>query len=135
MAVQFENYSIKVKDATKDAALQFLEEAASEIQTAAENNTPVDTGQLKGSWAHKVDGSAMEATIGNPLEYAIYQELGTGEYALEGNGRKGGWVYEDKKGERHFTLGNKPRRMLHKAFTAKKSIIKSRAEQIFKGLN
>lgn len=132
--VKFEDNSMKVKAAIDEALLQFLEEAASELQPQAARGTPVDTGQLKGSWAHTVDESNLEAKIGSPLENAIWTEFGTGEYALEGNGRKGGWFYKDDKGQGHFTHGKKPVRMLHNAFEQTKGKIIKRAEQIMKGL-
>lgn len=135
MAVEFKDFNIEVKGAINDACNQFLEEAASEIESQAARNTNVDSGQLKGSWTHVVDESAHEATVGSPLEYAIWQEMGTGEYALEGNGRKGGWLYEDKDtGEFVYTQGSKPVRMLHNAFETKRSAVIRRAEQIMKGL-
>jgi hypothetical protein len=37
---------------------------------------------------------------------------------VNGNGRKGGWYYEDKKGNGHFTHGKTPNRPLEKAFKA-----------------
>ena len=52
--------------------------------------------------------------------YAIWEEFGTGEYALHGDGRKGGWFYEDEKGVGHFTHGKQPKRPLHNAFVSKK---------------
>ena len=42
-------------------------------------------------WTYQVDESKLEATIGNPMENAIWEEFGTGEYALNGDGRKGKW--------------------------------------------
>ena len=48
--VKFEDFSVKVKGALDEAVYQFLEEAASEIQSQTQRKTPVDTGQLKGSW-------------------------------------------------------------------------------------
>lgn len=132
--VKFEDNSMKVKAAIDEALLQFLEEAASELQSQAARGTPVDTGQLKGSWAHTVDESNLEAKIGSPLENAIWTEFGTGEYALKGNGRKGGWFYKDDKGQGHFTHGKKPVRMLHNTFEQTKGKIIKRAEQIMKGL-
>ena len=132
MSVQFKDNSIEVKAAMDEAVSAFLEEAAFEIQAHTQRHTPVDTGQLKGSWATKVDESKAEAVIGSPLENAIWTEFGTGEFALEGKGRKGGWRYQDDKGEWHFTTGKKPVRMLWNAFNAKKAAIKKRAEQIFK---
>lgn len=132
--VKFEDNSMKVKAAIDEALLQFLEEAASELQSQAARGTPIDTGQLEGSWAHTVDESNLEAKIGSPLENAIWTEFGTGEYALKGNGRKGGWFYKDDKGQGHFTHGKKPVRMLHNAFEQTKGKIIKRAEQIMKGL-
>lgn len=134
MSVEFHDYRIQVKGALNNKAVVFLEEAASEIESAAARNTPVDSGQLKGAWTHVVDANKKEATIGNPIEYAIWVEMGTGEYALEGNGRRGGWVYYDDSGKRHFTYGSKPVRMLHNAFVSMKNAIIRRAEQIFGGL-
>lgn len=44
-----------------------------------------------------MDESAQVATVGNPLQNAIWEEFGTGEYALEGDGRKTPWRYKDEK--------------------------------------
>lgn len=134
VSVQFTDNSMEVKAALDDAVRQFLEEAGSEMESQAmRNQTRVDTGQTKGAWTHIVDEGAKEVTIGNPLENAIWEEFGTGEYSLKG-GRKGGWRYQDKKtGEWHFTRGKTPLRPLHTAFTTTKSKIIRRAEQILKG--
>ena len=132
MAVVFENYSIKVKTAIEENCEAFLIEATEEIASRAADNSPVDTGQLKGSWGTKVDGKT--GYVGSDVEHAIYQEFGTGEYALEGNGRKGGWFYVDDEGKGHWTLGTKPKRMLWNAFTSLKSQIEARAREIFGGM-
>ena len=53
-------------------------------------NSRVDTGETKGSYGHSVvkkNGSA-ELQVGSNLENAIWEEFGTGEYAIKGNGRK-----------------------------------------------
>ena len=86
--VEFQDFSVQVKDAIDDAAIQFLEEAASELQSQAQRNSAFSK-NLHGSWNHVVNESKMEATVGNPMELAIWMEFGTGEYALEGKGRKG----------------------------------------------
>lgn len=130
--VELEDFSIQVKNALEGTALRFLEESASEIETQARRNSRVDTGQLKGSWAHLVDESKMEATIGSPLENAIWEEFGTGEYAVTGNGRKGGWNYQDDVGDWHHTEGKKPNRTLQRAFDMRKGKIMSRADELFK---
>lgn len=131
MSVEFQDFSLQVKAAIDDKALAFLEEAASEIESAAKRNSRVDSGQLKGSWTHLVDESAGEATIGSPLENAIWEEFGTGEHALHGDGRKGGWSYQDDAGDWHHTKGKKPNRTLQRAFDSKKGVIINRAKQIF----
>lgn len=127
--VKFEDFSIRGKDALNAGILKGLELAASEIQTQAARNSRVDDGNLKGSWTHIVDESAKEATIGSPLENAIWEELGTGEYAVEGNGRKGGWLYEDKNGETVFTRGKTPNRTLQRAFESKKGVAQELIER------
>lgn len=131
MSVEFTDNSINLKALLDDKAKAFLYEAASEIQSQAKRNSRVKTGQLKGSWDYKVDESKGEAKIGSPLENAIWEEFGTGEYAVHGNGRKGGWRYQDDEGNWHFTVGKMPNHTLENAFTAKKNAIINRAKQIF----
>ena len=131
--VQFEDYSMKVKAALDDAGLAFLHEAAGELVSQVSRASPVDTGQLKNSWQYKVDEGKLEATIGSPLENAIWNEYGTGEFAAHGDGRKGGWVYKDEDGF-HFTLGKKPNRTFETAFTKLKPKIIKEAQERFKDL-
>lgn len=123
MSVDFRDNRIQVKAALNEATIAGLYTAAGEIEARVKRNTRVDTGQTKNSWQYEVDESAGEATIGNPLENAIWEEFGTGEYALGGNGRKGGWSYKDQKGKWHHTTGKKPTRAFHKAFTEGKAIV------------
>lgn len=133
--VQFQDNSIKVMNAMEDIAVAFLHEAGGEFEAQAKRNSRVDSGQTKGSWQYTVDENKLEAVVGSPLENAIWEELGTGEHALEGNGRKGGWYYVDNDGNGHFTYGKKPSRALWNAFSSLKSKVISRAEQLFRGLN
>lgn len=129
---RFKDNSIQVKRALQGAIEAYLNEAGGEVVSQTQRNTPVDTGQLKNSWRYEVDTSRNKCTIGSPLENAIWNEFGTGEHALEGNGRKGGWKYKDKKGEWHFTRGKKPKRSFHKAFTSLKAPLKRRAAEVLK---
>lgn len=130
MSVEFRDFSLQVKAALDDKTEQFLEEAASEIESAARRNSRVSSGQLKGSWAHVVDKKT--ATIGSPLQNAVWEECGTGEYAVGGDGRKGGWVYYDSLyGKFHFTRGKTPNRTLQRAFESCKNAIINRAREIF----
>lgn len=131
--IKFEDNSIKVKEAMNEAVVKFLYEAAGEVESQTKRRTPVDTGELKGSWEHKVDEEKQEATIGSPLENAIWNEFGTGQYAVNGDGRKTPWVYEDLKGEWHTTTGKKPQRSLQHAWDSVKSKIQARLETILKG--
>ena len=133
MSVQFDDFSMQVKAALEEAAVQFLHEAAGELASQTARNSPVDTGQLKGSWDYKVDESKLEATIGSPLENAIWNEYGTGEYALEGNGRKGGWSYKDDNGDWYHTVGKPPQRTFNKTYKGLKPKIIKRAEDMLKG--
>ena len=131
MAVEFEDYSIRVTEALNEGALQGLRKAAAEIKKQAADNSRVATGLLRKSWDYTVDEGAYEATIGSPLQNAIWEECGTGEYAAGGDGRKGGWVYRDAAGDWHFTFGKKPNHTLQRAFESTKGKIINRAKQIF----
>ena len=123
MSVDFRDNRIQVKAALNEATIAGLYTAAGEIEARVKRNTRVDTGQTKNSWQYEVDESAGEAIIGNPLENAIWEEFGTGEYALGGNGRKSGWSYRDQEGKWHYTVGKNPSRAFHKAFTEGKAIV------------
>lgn len=133
--VKFQDFTIKVLDVMEDNINAVLEECAAEMESQVKRNTRVASGQTKNNWQHHVDTSKHEATIGNNLENAIWEEFGTGEYALEGNGRQGGWVYVDEEGKGHFTRGKKPSRAFHNAFTALKNPIINRIQEAMKGLN
>lgn len=131
MPVEFQDFSIQVKGAIDDAVLQYLEDAGSILQRQAANNTRIGTGETAGKWDYIVDRSAGKCTIGNPLQNAIWEEFGTGEYAYAGNGRRGGWFYQDDSGKWHHTFGKTPTRALHNAYVTKKGIIIQRAKQLF----
>lgn len=135
MSVEFKDFSIKVKSTLKDLAPTVLEEVCGELESQTKRNTAVDTGQTKNSWTHSVQTSGEETTgtVGSPLQNAIWEEFGTGEYALNGDGRKGGWVYVDEHGERHFTYGKHPRRPLWKAYSSLKNKIIKHIQDAFKG--
>lgn len=159
MPVEFHDYSVQVREAMDDAVVSFLHEAASELKSQAQRKTKVGKvagGKTKGTWKYVVDEADLIATVGNTEENAIWEEMGTGEYALEGKGRKGGWyiligegenmisqrivdaygmtVKYGKDGKKYaYTTGKKPKRMLHTAFVENKAKIIRRAEQILRG--
>ena len=134
MSVEFHDYTIKVKDAIDDRTNAVLEECAGELESQAKRNSRVKTSKTKNSFRHKVVDSEHTAYIGSDEENTIWEEFGTGEYALKGNGRKGGWAYEDAKGDWHFTHGKTPSRAFWKAFTSLKNKIINRIKDSFKGL-
>ena len=133
-SVQFVDNTIEVIGAIKDAALMFLEESAGELESQAMRNTRVDTGQTKGAWSHKVEESALQAIVGNPLENAIWEEFGTGEYAVNGNGRKTPWRYQDVRGNWHTTTGKRPSRAFEKAKAEAEPKILQAAKETFGSL-
>lgn len=134
MSVEFKDNSLKIKAALNEKTIAWLHEAAGEIESQTKRNTRVDTAQLKNSWANTVDESDGTATVGSPLENAIWEEFGTGEYALHGDGRKTAWTYKDRKGKWHRTSGKRPSRALNNAFASSKGKLKARLEQILKGM-
>jgi hypothetical protein len=72
--------------------------------------------------------------VGTNVEYAVYVEFGTGEFAENGNGRKGGWMYKDPSGEWFFTWGQEPKPYLRPAFRKNRSAIEALAKEIFGGI-
>ena len=132
--LKFIDNRMEVYAAMDSAIKSWLHEAAGELEAQTKRNTPVDTGQLKGSWQYKVEEHKGEAIIGSPLENAIWNEFGTGQYALHGDGRKTPWKYKDIKGKWHTTTGKRPQRTLFNAFERNKSKIQKALENKLKGL-
>ena len=134
--VKFVDYTIKVKTAISDKVEAVLEECAGELESQVERNSRVKTGKTKNSFQHKTSKTAdgYESAIGSSDENAIWEEYGTGEHALKGNGRKGGWFYVDEKGDGHFTHGKKPSRAFWNAYTSMKNKIINRLQNFLKGL-
>lgn len=128
--VEFEDNRIEVKNTLHKAAVAYLHEAVGKLQAKTKRNSRVDIGQTKGSYEYHVNPDKLEGVIGSNLENAIWEEFGTGEYALNHDGRKGGWFYEDAKGKGHFTHGKAPNRPMYKAFSALKNKLIRRAEEI-----
>lgn len=132
--VIFEDFTIQVQNAMDDRINNVLEECAGELESQVKRNSRVDTGKTKNSFRHQVDAGSHIAYIGSPDENAIWEEFGTGEHALAGDGRKGGWVYRTPKGEYYHTYGKRPSRAFWNAYTALKSAIISRIQNSLKGL-
>lgn len=96
--VEFTDYSAIVKTTLEEKALSFLEEVGGEIRSQTQRLSRRDTSQTAGSYQYKVDAGGLAVHIGSDYPNAIFEEFGTGEHALNKNGRKGYWVYV--KGQR-----------------------------------
>lgn len=110
--------SAAVKSAMKDAILRALEKCGLVAEGYAKklcDGFKNPTGNLRNSITHVVDEQEPAAIIGTDSEYGAYVELGTGIYAEGGGGRPTPWVYQDAKGNWHYTRGNKAQPFLKPA--------------------
>lgn len=160
--VVFEDFTIKVLGAVDTNINAALEEVAAELESAVKRNQDKfnKTGQTSGGWEHHVDPVLHEAVVGNSRENALWEEFGTGEHAVNGDGRPGYWVFvkgsggKSKKLKKYYTLdeakkvmailrskgleayytnGKKPRRHFQNAINAKKSKLIKRLQNCMKG--
>lgn len=113
--VEITDNSDAVKDAFEAAIMRGLEKCGLVAEGYAKKLCPVDTGNLRNSITHVVDEQEPAAIIGTDSEYGAYVELGTGIYAEGGGGRPTPWVYQDAKGNWHYTRGNKAQPFLKPA--------------------
>ena len=131
MSVEFKDYTRIVLQKIQENGEAFLEEVGGEVEAQTKRNTKVDTGKTKGSREHIVNADKMEVQIGSRYKNALWEELGTGIYALNGDGRKNKWVYRTPDGKFHTTVGKKPRRALYNAYNSKKNAIIDEARRRF----
>ncbi|MCC8164499.1 MAG: HK97 gp10 family phage protein [Lachnospiraceae bacterium] len=148
MSVEFTDNTMRVREQMAAAVHSFLYEAGGELQSQVIRNSRTDTGQTKGSYKYVVDKGTNEATVyvGSELDNAIWEEFGTGEYALNGDGRKGGWYIPEArlsakaksrmkkvivKGKvYYYTKGKKPNRPIYNAFNSMKDRLKKRLQEV-----
>lgn len=154
--VKFTDNSIEVKSEINKKSLKWLEEIASELESQVIKNSRTDTGVTKNAWKHYTDEGEGKSYVGNEFENALWEEFGTGEFAINGDGRKTAWyapvegylgrkkptyngkveIVHGKNGKAYYkTNGKKPNRALTKAFEKVKPKALKRAEEIFGGLN
>lgn len=154
--VEFTDNRIHIKGELSKAGLSWVEEIATEIESQTVKNTRVDTGNTKKHWRHYMNVYEGEATIGNDLENAIWEEFGTGEHAVNHNGKNTPWyvpvegytgkkkptfngrvvIVHGKNGKDYYkTNGKKPVRAFTRAFETVKPKAEKRAEEIFGGIN
>lgn len=115
MSVEIQDHSAEVSAEIKAALLRGLEKCGLVAEGYAKKLQIPDTGNLRNSITHVVDEDEPAVYIGTNVEYAPYVELGTGIYAEGGGGRPTPWVYQDEKGNWHYTRGNKAQPFLKPA--------------------
>ena len=159
--VQFQDNSLAVKSAIAREERAFLEEVGGEVASRTKQNSRRKTGKTAGSWTYQVDESKLEAQIGSPDENAVWEELGTGEYAVNGDGRKGYWVFVEgqskgggggktldlasakramamlrRKGlNAYYTKGKRPNKALQQAGNSVAPLAQAAAEKAFGRIN
>ena len=165
MPVELHDFTIKVTEDIEDALIAGLHEAAGELEARTVRNSRQGHSygdiSARALWDHNVNEGAMEASVGSPHEAGYWEEFGTGEHALNKNGRKGWWVYvegqdsgkggksyptkeeaEDaarflrkvKKLDAYATNGIEPNRPLHRAFKSGKNAVQAIFAEKLKGL-
>lgn len=165
MGVEFLDFSIKVTEAMEDAMVAGLYESAGELEARTKRNSrqghKYGDIQATALWKSKVDEASMEASVGSPYEAGFWEEFGTGEHALNKDGRKGWWVYVEgqdsgsggksyptkeeaekaalflrrvKKLEAYATNGIDPNRPLHRSFSSARPVVQAIFEDKLKGL-
>lgn len=113
------------------AILRGLEKCGLVAEGFAKKACPVDTGRLRNSITHTVVAAKKEAHIGTNVEYAAYDELGTGIYYP--GGRQTPWAYTDDEGNTHWTRGQKPQPYLKPSVTEHKDTYRDIMESELKG--
>lgn len=82
--VIFEDNSVAVIDALESVKEQWLDDVTRMLLNQTQQNSRVDTGQTKSSWDRKV--LENEGVVGSSSQNAIWEEFGTGDYAVNGDG-------------------------------------------------
>ena len=111
------------------ACMRALERCGMKAEGYAKDLAPVDTGNLRNSITHEVDGNTVY--IGTAVEYAPYVELGTGKYYP--GGRPTPWAYQDDNGVWHWTAGNPAKPFIKPAVADHKQTYRNIIEDELKG--
>ena len=112
--LNLDNFITKLNRLSEADFNETLNKACLLVENDAKLKCPVDTGQLRQSITHRIEGTT--GIVGTNVEYAPYVEYGTGKHARDGNGRKTPWAYTDPKtGELIWTAGSRPQAFLEPA--------------------
>ncbi|MGX7200061.1 HK97-gp10 family putative phage morphogenesis protein [Enterococcus nangangensis] len=120
---EFKSYRKEVERQLDETSKRGLTAVLEFLKSAIKANAPVQTGHLRDfiSYQIKKEGASIVGVVGSPDEYAVYVEYGTGEFAENGAGRKGGWAYQAPDGKWYFTYGMQPTKFMREAFRQNKS--------------
>jgi len=149
--VVFKDNSVAVIGALESVKNQWLDDVTRLLLNQTQQNSRVDTGQTKGSWDRNVSND--KGVVGSSSENAIWEEFGTGDYAVHGDGRKTPWyvpvegylgkrrpsfngkviIVYGKNGKAYYkTNGKQPVRPLENAKVTVEPKAKKRLEQLEK---
>lgn len=114
----------KIEQGIEEGMRQVGSEIVQMQQDIIDNNvggdgTYVRTGKLKSGVTIMLlewSSGLASMTVTNTTSYAVYNELGTGIYASNGQGRQGGWYYPVGDGTYRFTLGMPPKRFVQDSY-------------------
>ena len=120
MKITLEDHSAEVYKELEAACQRALEKCGLVAEGYAKKlvNSPgkFGTGALRNSITHTVTNSGERAAyVGTNSEYGVYVECGTGIYYP--GGRQTPWVYQDVKGNWHWTRGNRAQPFLKPALS------------------
>jgi HK97 gp10 family phage protein len=96
-----------------------VNKTAARIERNAKKLAPVSPGggRLRSSiHIRPFRGDELDLEVGTNVFYGVYQEYGTGKYAVGGNGRKTPWAYVNEDGVLIWTAGSKPQPFLNPSF-------------------
>ena len=106
MNIDITDNSAQVRKALDDDVARALEIIGGKAESYAKALAPVDTGALRNSLTHSVNGEIV--SIGSNIEYAPYVELGTGkEYSpppqwIQNNAHRGAGIRKSSRKPRPF---------------------------------
>lgn len=122
---KFEDNSKKVKKQLSKNRSAAMEAALLLVEGQAKSLAAVKSGELRDKLDHaqKENGNDLIGQMGSLNGHSFYVEFGTGEFAENGAGRKGGWIYKSPDGKFYFTRGQKAQPFLRPAFRRNKQKI------------
>lgn len=153
----FKDNSSNAKRQLKEAGRKWIKASAMLVERDAIMVVPVgETADLKKSIRHITEKDGLEAVVGAEARHGLFVEKGTGEFASNGQGRRGYWVYikgqppgpggkthtlesavravaflRSKGLDAYYTNGMPPRPFLEPAFRNNKSNIKKLAKKYY----